>query len=329
VRDLLDRASSRVEVRPGDARAGATYEYVVVDGERLFVKRLSPATDWIMRVTGDHVHRPYLVWRHGIMAAAPECIDSTVVAMDVEGEGDDAVLTMVMRDVAEYLVPEGDDVVPQAQHEHFMEHQAALAATFWGWRDGIGLTSMAERVRFFAPDNIAAELLVDDVPGPIAAADGGWRVLPERAPAMAAAARAIWDRPELITGPLAETPSTFVHGDWKMGNLGSHPDGRTILLDWAYPGAGPVCWDLCWYLALNRRRLPESKEASIDRLRAALEAAGIATADWWETQLDLCVIGMMTVIGWEKALGDDAELGWWADRVDAAVRRTGLAVPAR
>jgi hypothetical protein len=328
VRELLDRATSRVEVRPGDSRAGATFEYAVIDGERYFVKRLSPAGDWIMRVTGDHVHRPYLVWRHGIMAAAPDCIDHTVVAMDVEGEGDTAVLTMIMRDVAEHLVPEGNDVVPQAQHERFIEHQAALAAAFWGWRDDIGLTSMEQRVLFFAPDTIAAELLVDTVPGPIAAADVGWRALPERAPRLAATARAVWERPELITGPLGETPSTFVHGDWKMGNLGSHPDGRTILLDWAYPGAGPVCWDLCWYLAINRERLPESKEATVERLRGALETAGIATAGWWETQLDLCVIGMMADFGWEKALGDDAELRWWADRVDAAVRRTGLPVPA-
>jgi hypothetical protein len=28
-----------------------------------------------------------------------------------------------------------------------------------------------------------------------------------------------------------------------MGNLGTHPDGRTILLDWAYPGAGNCQFD--------------------------------------------------------------------------------------
>ena len=61
-----------------------------------------------------------------------------------------------------------------------------------------------------------------------------------------------------------------------MGNLGTHPDGRTILLDWAYPGSGPACWDLCWYLALNQARLPESKEATIERFRAALRGP----AEW-------------------------------------------------
>ena len=75
----------------------------------------------------------------------------------------------------------------------------------------------------------------------------------------------------MLTDPLSVTPTTFLHGDWKMGNLGSHSDGRTILLAWAVPGAGPPCWELCWYLGRNRERLPESKEATTGRFRA-LEA---------------------------------------------------------
>jgi hypothetical protein len=107
-----------------------------------------------------------------------------------------------------------------------------------------------------------------------------------------------------------------------MGNLGSHPDGRTILLDWALPGSGPVCWDLCWYLALNRARLPETKEATIARFRYALQRRGVEVSNWFDTQLDLCTIGIMATFGWEKALGDEAELRWWERRVlDAAVRQ--------
>jgi hypothetical protein len=325
--ELLARASSRTEVRPGDGKAGARYERVLVDGEPYFVKRLSPASDWIMRVTGDHVHRPYLVWQDGIMDAAPASIDHTVMAMQVSGAGDDAVLTMVMHDVGVFLVPEGDAVVPASQHRGFIEHMADLGCAFWGWDDNIGLTTMSQRIRFFAPDNIAGELLAADVPPPIAAADAGWRALPGRSPVLAGLARLIHDRPELVTGPLAVTPRTFLHGDWKMGNLGTHPDGRTILLDWAYPGSGPACWDLCWYLALNRARLPESKEAAIDRFRAALEAGGVATGSWWDAQLDLCLIAIMATFGWEKALGDATELTWWESRVADAAARQGIGGP--
>jgi len=326
VKELLAGATSRASVMPSDARAGAAYERVTIGGDAYFVKRLSPASDWIMRVTGDHVHRPYLVWRAGIMDRAPGCIDHTVVAMDLDGEGDHAVLTMVMRDVGGCLVPPGDTVVPPGQHANFVAHMAALSAAFWGWDDGIGLTTMAQRLRFFAPDNIAAELDAAEVPGPIAAAAAGWAALPGRSPLLSQLARLVHDQPKILTGPLSRTPRTFLHGDWKMGNLGAHPDGRTILLDWAYPGSGPACWDLCWYLALNRARLPEPKEAVISRFRAALEERGIDTSGWWEQQLDLCMIGIMATFGWEKALGDAHELAWWHHRLAEAAARRGMAV---
>ena len=169
VTGVLARATSVAHIRPSDARAGADYQRVMADGQAYFLKRLSPATDWIMRVTGDHVHRPYQVWRAGIMDKAPDCIDHTVVAMEVAGTGDQAVLSVLMRDIGPHLVPPGDEPVPQVQHQAFLAHMADLSVAFWGWGDDIGLTTMAQRLRFFAPDNIAGELTTDDVPGPIAA----------------------------------------------------------------------------------------------------------------------------------------------------------------
>ena len=37
----------------------------------------------------------------------------------------------------------------------------------------------------------------------------------------------------------------------------------------------------------------------------------MATADWWDRQLGLSLLGMATVFAWEKAVGDQAELDWW------------------
>ena len=91
-----------------------------------------------MRVTGDHVHRPYLVWRSGMMARSPGCIDHTVVAMQVSGAGDDAVLTMVMRDVGALLVPEGDTVCRSASTPASSSTWPLSAA-----RSGVGTTTSA------------------------------------------------------------------------------------------------------------------------------------------------------------------------------------------
>ncbi|MGH9242904.1 MAG: hypothetical protein ACRD29_01000 [Acidimicrobiales bacterium] len=79
--------------------------------------------------------------------------------------------------------------------------------------------------------------------------------------------------------------------------------------------------ELGWYLALNAARLPHSKEDAIDAYRHSLDRHGVATAGWWDLQLDLCLLGAVVLFGWEKALGTKAELGWWLDRArDGAAR---------
>jgi hypothetical protein len=327
VSDFLARATARQAVQPPDGKSRSTFEQVVVDGQRYFVKRVTPSADWFMRVTGDQVHRSYVVWRAGIMDEATDVVDHAVVAMERSDDGRE--LTIVMRDVGTHLVPEGDDVVPLPQHARFVEDLAALSVRFWTWSDDGGqLTTMTQRLRFFDDVNVTREMAVADPPGPIAAAAAGWPLLAERTPWLADVAAAVQADPAVLTEPMAATPSTFLHGDWKMGNLGSRPDGRTILLDWACPGAGPACWDLCWYLALNRARLPEPKEATVQRFAAALADRGVDPTGWFERQLDLCTVGMMATFGWEKALGDDAELHWWERRVAQAVRRQGLDLPS-
>src|SRR5262249_4309493 len=127
-----------------------------------------------------------------------------------------------------------------------------------------------------------------------------------------------------LADALRATPQTFLHGDWKMGNLGHGPDGRTILLDWAWPGAGPACLDLAWYLALNAARLPEPKEPAIAAFRKALIDDGLETGDWFDHQLDLSLLAIgAAMFGWEKALGEDDELAWWSDRARRGAERMG------
>jgi hypothetical protein len=315
VADLAEGASSRRVVRPGDARSGAGFELLEIGGERYVLKTLRWSGDWIMRAVGDRDHRTFRLWRSGLMHRLPPSIDHTVVAMALEGSGPDALLGILMRDVGELLVPEGDAVVAQALHRQFVDHLASLCAAFWGWHDQLGLAPMATRLCSFSPGTLEPELARPDVSPVVTAAFQGWDRLARRAPELHAVALRLHARPEPLIAALARTPATFLHGDWKMGNLGAHPDGRTILIDWAYPGEGPACWDLGWYLALNRMRLPESKEDAIAAFRAALRRHGVDVDGWFERQLRLCLLGMMAAFGWEKALGDDGELGWWVERL--------------
>jgi hypothetical protein len=84
------------------------------------------------------------------------------------------------------------------------------------------------------------------------------------------------------------------------------------------PGCGAGCADLAYYIALNRARLPESRDRTIDRYRRSIAESGIPTDRWWDRQLDLSLLGAAVQFAWEKALGDgddaDAELAWWSER---------------
>jgi Phosphotransferase enzyme family len=325
--DLLAGAQSTRVVDPGDARSGSVFEKVTIDGQPYFAKTLGYRTDWIMRVTGDRDLRTLKIWKAGIMRDAPTEIDHAVVGMAADGEGEGAQLTILMHDIGDQLFVEGDATISVEDHLGLLGGLAALSAYYWGWSDNLGLTTLEERLRFFAPDNIAPEAAVADPPVPIRVAVQGWPRLAAGAPALAELLSAIHAAPGALADAMRSTPATFLHGDWKMGNLGRHQDGRTILLDWAYPGSGPVLWDLAWYLALNSARLPIDKESTIEALRGALEARGVRTTDWFDLQLDLCLLGMAACFGWEKAMGDDDELRWWEERAARGVLHVTDAYP--
>jgi hypothetical protein len=318
---LVAGATERRIVHPGDARSGSTFERVVIDGVTYFLKTISADLDWMMRVTGDRDLRTYQAWAAGLMDGAAERIDPAVVGMAREGVDPHGVLSILMRDVGDSLIPEGDDPITVEQADQFMTDLATLCTWWSGWTDSLGLMSMEERLNFFAPAQMAPEAAVDDPPVAVAAAARGWKELPSRAPELAEFAASVHAAPSTLADALRSGPQCLLQGDWKMGNLGVGPDGRTILLDWAYPGAGPPCWDLCWYLALNRARLPRSKEDTIEAFRRGLSTAGMEVRGWFDEQLDLCMAGMMVTFGWEKALGDEEELRWWAERARRGVAR--------
>ena len=127
--------------------------------------------------------------------------------------------------------------------------------------------------------------------------------------------------PSPLVAALERTPSTLVHGNWKLGNLGTDDRGRTVVIDWESPGRGAPCSDLAWYLAINSARLPQSKEAAAEAYRNGLEALGVDTEPWWDDQLRLSLLGGLVQFGWEKALGGPGpELDWWLARAGEGAR---------
>jgi hypothetical protein len=199
---------------------------------------------------------------------------------------------------------------------------AAMHAAFWDWRDTVGLAPEYHRFAEFRSDSLALEGArgwPDRVPKLVVE---GWARYPSVAPTVADAVRALTNDPTPLLDALGECPRTLVHGDWKMGNLGSLPDGTTVLLDWALPGETCPTMELAWYLALNTARLPHSKEEACDAYRRSLEACGVSTASWWDRALDLALLAGSVWFGWEKALGGPgSELSFWVERAETGLAR--------
>ncbi len=308
--ELLAGATAREPFTSTDGKSGVPMERVVVDGERYVVKHLSIDGDWIMRATGDVACRPLLVWRSGLLADVPAVIDHCFVGVAAEPRG----AALLLRDVSPHLVPEGDAPIPLDQDLRFLDHMAQLHAAFWDWDDTIGLAPLANRYATFTEHTAACEEALGSGAEVPRIALEGWRRLPDVAPRYAETVLPLLRTADPLVAALERTPQTFLHGDWKMGNLGSHPDGRTILLDWAVPGRAPACVELAWYLALNRRRLPQTKEATIEAYRGALTRHGVDTDPWWDRQLALALLGAALQFGWEKAYDEPDELAWWEER---------------
>jgi hypothetical protein len=312
---LADAEQRRPFVNP-DGRSAATFEQVWIDGVPHVVKYLHPDHDFMMRVSGDLGSRSVRAWQAGLLDCAPGVVDHAIVGAAAGWGRNGWGAALLMRDVSADLLPLGDTPIPSDQHATFIDHLAAFCAATWGWRDdptsGPGLLPYAARWGWFGHLAVEGERQLGWPEAVPRVAEEGWRRFAERAPADVV--RLVdglrWDVAPLAAA-LQETPSCFLHGDVKASNTGRAADGRTVLIDWAYVGEGPACHELAWHLALDRSRLPTSKEATVDAFRAALERHGIDTAAWWDRQLSLCLLGGVVQFGWEKALGDGEELDWW------------------
>jgi len=300
-----------------ESRSGSKFEQVSIDGETFVVKYVHLDDDFTMRASGDVGCRTVRAYAAGLYDVASDVIDHAVVAAALGYGRNGTGGALMMRDVTPLLVAPGDDPLSEADHAAFLDHVTAMCARTWGWHDDFGLMPYPARWGLASFAAVECERTLGWPEAVPEIMDRGWQQFVARAPADVADVIKLLCRDQSpLSAALSSTPSCFLHGDWKVSNLGRGPDDRTVLLDWAYVGEGPACHELGWYLALNRAKIPgnQSKETVIADFRAGLERRGVDTGAWWDRQLSLSLLGTLVQFGWEKAFGDDAELGWWCDR---------------
>ena len=318
VDELLAVAERREPFVNPDGRSAAAFERVWIDGRPHIVKYAHLDDDFIMRASGDLVCRPVRAWAAGLLDAAPELVDHAMVGAALGGGRNGWGAALLMRDVSDDLVAVNNEPFTPDEHELLIDRLAGWCAATWGFRDdpalGPNLLPYDARWEFFGRAALDVERALGFPERVPAIAAEGWERFAARAPReVGAVVDELWRDCRPLAEALSATPSCLLHGDTKASNMGIAADGRIVLIDWAYVGEGPACHELGWQLALNREKLPITKEATIDAFRSGLERHGVDTAGWWERQVGLCLLGTLVQFGWEKAYGDDDELFWWCD----------------
>jgi hypothetical protein len=171
-------------------------------------------------------------------------------------------------------------------------------------------------------------------PGPAHDAVGdrilpGWDAFDRQAPTeVRQLVDSLGEDPWQLVNALAKMPSTLIHGDLKLANVGIEADGSIDLVDWQMVTLAPVAVELGWFLVSNVTSLPLPPDEILERYvsklrRAELDEDGVGAA---------ILVGLL-LRGWRK--GADAEAGvtlasgisaaddlaWWCDRALAVADR--------
>ena len=277
--------------------------------------------DWLADAARDDTCRSVGLFESGLYDDVSGIVDSTVVgAARLGRDGAPWPAALLMRDVGDDFVPL-DGAVDLDTHAAFLDAMAALHARYWNAPPVLDYMPLDRAYLFLSPRQVVEERDErGDRSDVLRVVLPGWAAVAEERPGLWSSIAHLVHEPTPLVDALRRTPATFVHGDWKMGNLGRRSDGRVILVDWDRPHVGPGLADLGWYLAVNCDRLPEPKEACLERYRGGLEGAGIATEPWWDDQVDLSLLGAFLQLGWSKA-GQPDELSWWEAAVHRGLRR--------
>jgi Phosphotransferase enzyme family len=315
--------ATAIERRPlaADGKSGSELERVVLaDHSRLIVKHVRPGRDWIGRGTHDE-GRIATLWRSGLFARVPAMVEHAILAVEPEDDG----WMVIMRDVGAGLFAPGI-VVSRATSRRLLEATAAIHMAFKGPAPTLaGLCPLADLYGLFSPA-VAAELRTSGTSTiPDLIVEGWQRFADTVASDVLDAVGAVHADPAAFAAALLEHPTTVIHGDLKLANLGL-VNGRVIVLDWGdLTAVAPGAVDFAWYLAINAMAIDAAHDELLDDIRSA------AAGEHDEAALRLALLGALAQLGWDMALstteaaegvGRDREragLAWWSARARDAL----------
>jgi hypothetical protein len=334
--DVLGRnglAGVPEEPFPNDGWSGASLSLLRRGGgDRFVLKRDSLARDWIARSTADGpILREAWFAAHG--PSLPSPIRAPYLGAGVDGDD----FGILMPDLTDVLF-DWDAPISVEALDHVLGGIASLHAVPWtvsGELDGGTWCPLRERVTLICRASL-------ERPGPARDAVAN-RILPgwnafdrQAAPAVRDLINSLGEQPQPLLDAISMMPSTLIHGDLKLANVGIEPGGTIDLVDWQMVTVAPVAVELGWFLVSNVASLPLKPDDVLARYYAALMKqgpGGRAVAGDWDAQVDCTILVGLLLRGWRK--GADAEAGatlasgvsaaddlaWWCDRAVKAAER--------
>lgn len=318
---------------PNDGWSGASLSLLRRGGgDRFILKRDSLARDWIARATVDgSILREAWFAAHGPPLPSP--IRAPYLGAGVDGDE----FGILMPDLTGVLF---DWEAPISVEE--LDHVLSGLAEFHGYPWSVAgvlepgpWCPIPERLTLICRASL-------ERPGPARDAVGdrilpGWDAFDRRAsPALRELIHSLGKDPGPLVAALATMPSTLIHGDLKLANVGIASDGSIDLVDWQMVSVAPVAVELGWFLVSNVASLPLEPDDVLARYYAALMtqgSGGRAVAGDWDAQVDCAILVGLLLRGWRK--GADAEAGltlasgvsaaddlaWWCEQAIEAAGR--------
>jgi hypothetical protein len=325
-------AGIREEPFPNDGWSGASLSLLRRGGDRFVLKRDSLARDWIARATNDGpILREAWFASHGPSLSSP--IRAPYLGAGVNGDDFGILMPDLTGVLFDWDAPISVDALDQV-----LGGLASLHAVPWtvsGELDGGMWCPLRERVTL-----ICRASLERSGPARDAVAD---RILPgwdafdlQAAPAARDLINSLGEQPQPLLDALSTMPSTLIHGDLKLANVGVERDGAIDLVDWQMVTVAPVAVELGWFMVSNVASLPFPPDDVLTRYHAAMVNQGLAgeqTVAAWRAQTDAAILVGLLLRGWRKGADADAgltlasgvsaadDLAWWCEQaIDAAGR---------
>ncbi|HXS83660.1 MAG TPA: phosphotransferase [Methylomirabilota bacterium] len=308
--------------------SGARFERLVVtlaSGEqrRYVAKRFRPREDWTAVRSGDIDGRASAMLSEPRLAGIWDAFACPYVGFACDG----GEVALLMVDLTPHLFPDVREPLREQEEARVLGALASLHARFWE-SPALELAWLARAEHHAglldarcAADPVCSAVFTDTLRE---MGTRGWaaalRLLPRSLDGL------IRSPVHELSWLWRELPRTLVHGDAKVANFALLPDGRVAAFDWALLGAGPATLDIGWYVAINASRLTGTKEETLRRYRALLEAArGVALDEaCWDRLVRAGIVIAARMLLWSKALaveagrtGAQAEWTWWVERLEA------------